>query len=449
MSLQKLWLILLVMVSILTITVNIVVFTSLTGDLFTDYLRDSHQTHVNQIIEYTTNVFIEEDISFERISKDFSSHIIDPIIAIELLGMDGEKLVSAYDENHHSLLGVDNEIVSSGRDVVERYDIVTDGKVRGTLIIALHSFAEDSFIAIRLRETLMYNGFISLGIAIFFSLVLGMIASGVMSKSLKSTEVLATSIMMGENVQRSKSYIREINAIEDSLINLNNRLKIKHRSRKKQMSQLVHQTRTPLAILKSHIEAFEDGLLEVNEKELEICNHQIDVLSEMITDMSRVVDADKMLSKASPERFDICSVINQITGGLKPQFSKKGICLDVGEIERAHVQTDRSILSQVIYNILTNAYKYTKTGGKVTVECHKSEDQFIINIADDGIGISEKDQRLIFDAYFRSNEVTSIEGEGLGLYIAKENMDLITGQLFVKSTIGEGSVFTIRFPNME
>ena len=88
------------------------------------------------------------------------------------------------------------------------------------------------------------------------------------SKSLKNTAKIATGIQIGEETIEKSSSIKEVQAIRDSLSELSTRLKLKQRSRKTLIDELVHQTRTPLAVLKSHIEAIEDGLIVADKEEL-------------------------------------------------------------------------------------------------------------------------------------------------------------------------------------
>ena len=108
--------------------------------------------------------------------------------------------------------------------------------------------------------------------------------------------------------------------------------------------------------------------------------------------------------------------------------------------------TDKYKLSQCIYNILTNAYKYTMPAGKVSIAYESDEEIVTITIEDTGEGIGAADKQHLFEAYFRGSNSDSIPGEGIGLYAARENLLKINGSIEVESEIGKGSRFIVKLP---
>jgi signal transduction histidine kinase len=110
-----------------------------------------------------------------------------------------------------------------------------------------------------------------------------------------------------------------------------------------------------------------------------------------------------------------------------------------------NIQLDKDLLRVALNNLLTNAVKYNRPGGKVSFSAEETDEQIILTISDTGIGIAEKDQPYVFEKFYRSDddEVTQRSGHGLGLALAKEIIDLHHGSLHLQSTVGEGSVFTI------
>ncbi len=108
------------------------------------------------------------------------------------------------------------------------------------------------------------------------------------------------------------------------------------------------------------------------------------------------------------------------------------------------ITTDQHKLSQVIYNLLTNAYKFTDKNGSVNLSYKVIDDQVIITVTDTGRGIEVSQMPYIFDAYFQLDE--TYEGEGIGLYVAQENMHQLGGTISVDSTVGMGTKFTLRLP---
>ena len=131
---------------------------------------------------------------------------------------------------------------------------------------------------------------------------------------------------------------------------------------------------------------------------------------------------------------------------MKSQFHKKGIELELSTQDKINIQTDPYRLGQTIYNILTNAYKFTPSGGHVFIQYQLTETNLEITIEDDGAGISEEEQSRIFDAYFKGSGEVNNKGDGLGLFIAKQNMESIHGQIRVISKEGKGSSFFLDIP---
>lgn len=454
MTLRKLWLWILILVAVVAIAVNAVIFTFLTERYFSDYLKESYKLHVEQIVEYTTSALTSDEISYDQMAIELESHLNDPIIGIKLYKPDG-KLLLNVDSDYHINGGMMNGMMGGhmmGRrmedtsEEVQQIDIVWDNRVIAIMNITLHSIAENSFVARRFKSALLTNSLYAIGIAIAIALIVGIIVSRKMSRSLKNTEQLASDIQLGREVRPKPTGIKEVNAIQHSLMDLHARLRLKQKTRKSLVDQLIHQTRTPLTILKSHIEAIEDGVIHVDEKELQICQDQISDITTIISNMGSMIEAEKDTDELKVEAFDFTNMLKQIRQGLLAQFRKKNITIEMTSNESIQLVTDKYKLSQGIYNLLINAYKYTMEHGLVRISYITVDEQLIIKIQDTGIGISEKEQDKIFHAYYRSPSVVTEKGDGIGLYIVKENIQRLKGTVEVESKLGVGSTFTIRIP---
>jgi signal transduction histidine kinase len=115
--------------------------------------------------------------------------------------------------------------------------------------------------------------------------------------------------------------------------------------------------------------------------------------------------------------------------------------------ELSPLSLDKDLFRVALNNLLTNAIKYNRPGGSVTLGAEESDSQIMIEVKDTGLGISEQDQARIFDKFFRadSDEVRQKPGHGLGLALAKNIIDVHHGKLRLVSTLGQGSTFTIIF----
>lgn len=450
MSLRKIWLLILITVSIIAISANSIILTFLIDRYFSDYLNESYELHVGQIIDYTTKALSSNDISYKQMAIELESHINDPIIEIKLYNTKGQLLVKVGNDTPMTPTMMKGRKMGPSTSLsaqeTRQIEIVSKNQTLGIMNISIHSLAENSFIARRFKAALLINSLFAVSIAIFVAVIFGVVISKKMSKSLKETEKLANEIQLGNDVQLYSTGIKEVNAIRESLMELHARLKIKQTTRKSMMDQLVHQTRTPLTILQSHLEAIEDDIIEMDENELNIFQNQIKDIKSLISNMSSMIDADSEKHELKIETFELYPLLKQIQQGLLAQFKKKDLQLILASEEKISLTTDKYKLSQSIYNIVTNAYKYTNKGGIVRISYTLSDNLITIKIQDTGIGIVNYEMPKIFDAYYRSSTTSHIPGDGLGLYIVKENLERIMGTITVQSQLNQGSTFSIELP---
>lgn len=449
MSIRNLWLIVLILVATLSIAINALILTSLTDRYFKTYLSETYDEHIDQMITYVVGSLKEETISLRQMAIELESHLDEPIVKIKLYGPQGVLLVQVedrdYDRKDMGRMGMMDFMFRIGEEEVDSFDIIDNGILLGKLNITKQSSAESSVIAMMFKSRLFINSLISTGFAIVITLLVGAYISKRMSKDLTDTAQFASNIQIGNPLENKPSSIKEINQIQNSLHDLNTRLKIKQKSRKTMVDQLVHQTKTPLTILKSHVEAIEDGVIQISKEELAIFQDQIDHLNNILSNMSTMIDAEKESEILTLETVDIHPLLNQIILGLRSQFDKKGIELKLVSTTKVKLMTDPYKLSQVLYNLLTNAYKYTEKG-RVEISVKEDKDTLSISITDTGIGIEPTEISNIFNAYYRGASVTKIPGEGIGLYVVKENLNQLNATIDVQSTIGKGSTFTIKLP---
>ena len=110
------------------------------------------------------------------------------------------------------------------------------------------------------------------------------------------------------------------------------------------------------------------------------------------------------------------------------------------------VKTDPHLVKQVLINLISNAIKFSPDKGKISLECKQSEKEFLFSVKDEGIGISEEDQKNLFTRFFRAKNALNIQGTGLGLHIISKYLELLHGNVSIKTALHEGSVFTVYIP---
>jgi len=440
-TVRKMWLMALILISVISVGVNALVLTTLTDNYFTEYIKESYDTHIEQILDYAEVTLNDEDVSYKQMAIELETHLIDPIIQIKVYNAADDLIVDVNDDYH-----ITGNMMSDSSNQVMQYEVFDGEKIIGVLNVTLHSVAENSFVAMKFKGSLFINSIYAILISIVFSIIIGFFISKKMSGSLRDTAKIASDIHLGKLAPVESTSIKEIRAIRESLVELSSRLRLKQKSRQVLVDQLLHQTRTPLTILKSHIEAIEDGLLEFDKEEIRTFQNQIENITAIISNMSGMIDASKETDIISVENFEINEMLKQILIGLKAQFNRKNITLELVTNDKLMIQTDKDKLSQSIYNILTNAYKYTNEEGSVRVSFIHLDEKVMIKIQDTGIGIATNEINQIFNAYYRSSKAIHLEGDGIGLYIVKDNIEKIGGKVSVTSKLKFGSTFIIEIP---
>jgi signal transduction histidine kinase len=125
----------------------------------------------------------------------------------------------------------------------------------------------------------------------------------------------------------------------------------------------------------------------------------------------------------------------------------KGVDLVCKELETASLKGDRSLLQRMVANLMDNAIKYTKAGGRVDVTAHITDQhELALTVVDTGVGISKTELSHVFDRFYRCDPSRSTTGAGLGLSLAKAIAQAHQGQIIVKSETGKGSTFKVLFP---
>lgn len=449
MTIRRQWLIILTITAVLAVSINSLILNSLTNQYFLSYNSETYNYHVNQIKQIAVNALSDDSYTRQQLSVQLESHLDDPIISIRLYDANGALIASAQNvsgSGYGMMNGMMSRMMHASSEEVDSYDISVGGAVTGVLHITRYSSLSQSVVATRFRYALIRNSLLSFLIVLSVLSLIGIFVSKKLGRDLTDTSMLAMRIDMGEQPHYEPSRIREIRIIQNSLEELQNRLKIKQKGRKRVIDEFVHQTRTPLSILKMHLEGLDDGIITMSGEEIKVCQTQIDDLSAIISNMSMLLDADRPLQTVKAEQFDLHILLQQIINGMKVAYENKKINLHMITSDKAVITTDKYKLSQSIYNLLANAYKFTAPNGKVMVSYERMDKVVSIHVRDSGIGISPQDIPHLFEAYYRGENADKTSGDGLGLFVVKENAEQMGGTIAVHSDPGLGSEFILTIP---
>jgi signal transduction histidine kinase/CheY-like chemotaxis protein len=230
-------------------------------------------------------------------------------------------------------------------------------------------------------------------------------------------------------------------------------LEIASRHKSEFLASMSHELRTPLTAVIGFSEVLLDRLFgELNEKQERYLEdirrsgrHLLELLNDIL-DLSKV-EAGKMELELADT--SLSAALEQGVAMIRTRASNQGLSLTVDvDPDVVDVVADPLRLKQVVLNLLSNAVKFTPPGGRVQVRARRLADEVHVTVEDTGIGISEEDQKRIFESFEQGRGGLSgaAEGTGLGLTLSKRIVELHGGRLWVESRLGEGSAFTFTLP---
>lgn len=226
------------------------------------------------------------------------------------------------------------------------------------------------------------------------------------------------------------------------------------RERRLFVSNVSHELRTPLTSVKSYLEALDEGALydPVAPDFIKVSLDETNRMMRMVTDLLHLSRIDNATTQLDVELINftafITFILNRFDKMRGQEQEKKYELVRDYPINSVWIEIDTDKMTQVIDNILNNAIKYSPDGGKITVSMKTTDDQMILSIKDQGLGIPKQDLPKIFDRFYRVDRARSRAqgGTGLGLAIAKEIIKQHNGFIWAKSEYGKGSTFTIVLP---
>lgn len=218
--------------------------------------------------------------------------------------------------------------------------------------------------------------------------------------------------------------------------------------RKKMTADVAHDLRTPLAIVRGHLEGMIDAVLPASPENLASLLEEVNRLSRLVRDLQEIASADAATPEFHWEQLDLRVFLQNIVKKHLPLYNEKKIALELSDAGPFPIRSDKEALGKIFDNLLSNAFKYTPSGKKVTVRLEKRPHQAVIHFIDQGIGIAAPDLPYIFERFYRTDQSRGREsgGFGLGLTIVRELVEALGGRITAASELGAGSAFTVILP---
>lgn len=232
------------------------------------------------------------------------------------------------------------------------------------------------------------------------------------------------------------------NAMADALQHMNH-------LQRQMIADIAHELRTPLSNIRGYIEAVRDRVIEPDEETIATLDEEALLLSRLVEDLQELslFEAGQMTMEQQPE--DIAALVTHTTDAMAAAAAAHNIHIERRiEDDVPLVSIDYHRISQVLRNLLDNAFAHTPEGGCITVGLSRAGDRVQVSVSDTGYGIERDDLPYVFDRFYRADKsrTRATGGSGLGLTISKGLVEAHGGRLRVESVRGEGSRFYFTLP---
>lgn len=329
--------------------------------------------------------------------------------------------------------------------------VVVDGKTVGQIRFVYMPFVEsrEGLFLRQFNKGMLY----SVAVMLVVTSLIAFIMAERISKPILNVARRASLISRGKYSAADKmnSNIKELQILIESMDRLGLSLEEQEELRRRLLGDVAHELRSPITIVKSHLEAFEDGVWSPTPERIKLTVEEIDRVSSLILQIERLSSLE-----SGEERLDFLPVrlseeLEKTAMSLEPLFKDKALTLSRDIQPDVTLSADMAKLRRAVENLLQNAQRYTDTGGEVRLSLKAGHGMARISVEDSGIGICKKDLPFIFERFYRTDKSRTREsgGMGIGLAITKAIVEAHGGEITVDSKEGQGSNFVISLPIRE
>ena len=314
----------------------------------------------------------------------------------------------------------------------------------------------------KLREALgLVSGIMLVALILFYSVYFAVLwkraskMSASVAQPLAELESDMADISQGGRLSQQRVHcVAELQNVNKHLVSMSGKLAAASRAKSAFLSAMSHELRTPLNAILGYTQILQmaegqkiDASKMADLDQIARSSTELLTMVEGVMDLSRIEQGDL---STSFEAVDTVPLVRQAYNGLRSMALEKGVTFDIdaqADMDTT-AMTDSGALSRILSQLISNAIKYNKAGGKVTVRLRDGDgDTLRIDVEDTGAGIAEDRQKDIFTPFERlGRENSDISGVGVGLSLTRRLVEVIGGDLSLKSTVGEGSTFSVRLP---
>ncbi len=217
------------------------------------------------------------------------------------------------------------------------------------------------------------------------------------------------------------------------------------------ISNVSHELKTPLAVIQNYGTLLQDETLTAEKRQeyAKAVTEQTRKLSTLITNILKLNRLENQQIYPAKKEYYLSEQICECLLGFEQVWEKKDLEIETELDEDVVVCQDAELLSLVWNNLFSNAVKFCKEQGKVSVSVKKEENSVLVTVSDEGCGISPEVGAHMFEKFYQGDTSHAAQGNGLGLALVKKVIDIVGGEIYVQSTPGEGTSFKVRLERVK
>ena len=212
------------------------------------------------------------------------------------------------------------------------------------------------------------------------------------------------------------------------------------------IANVSHEMKTPLAVIQNYGKLLQSPDLS-DEKRIEYAKGVADGSRRMADMMTNILKLNRLENQQiypQVTEFDLGEQIRECLLQYENVWEKAEIEIETDIAENINIKADAELLSHVWNNLFSNAFKFTPTGGTVSVSLAATEHHALVKVTDTGCGMTAEVGAHIFEKFYQGDTSHSVQGNGLGLALVKRVIDIMQGEISVESVLGQGSTFTVK-----
>ena len=408
----------------------------------------------NKVAESTSDIYLPYETGYLEIDRDFLDVVNDVYAA--LYSSDGTMLYGQNPlEKHTSDLSFTSSYVWEMEVNGENYDLYDRQltiSLPGTDTLWIRGVVPETKSEQQLREITKMSLFlipILLALFILGGYVLVDRFLSPLSKIERAAEQISEGYDLKKRIDVGDTH-DEVSHLAEMFNSMLDRLEKAFDTERRFTSDASHELRTPTSVIMSQAEYTLEKERTVDEyiDAMEVISKQSHRMNSLLGDMLDYTRMDQKSDRYEMEKLDISRLVTE-TADQMALLGEKNIQLSVDVAPWLKIKGNEVLLSRMLQNLISNAYRYGVQDGSILVKLNKKGSDVELSIIDDGVGITKDDQEKIFDRFYQADTSRNIQGTGLGLSMVKKIVELHNGRIEVESEKDKGSLFRVLIPMCE